>query len=186
VDNPRVPELVKRANELALQVDKDAICSIPRGRLLQFLASQYQNSVLAEIGSFYGCTTAWMISSMPPGSTLVATDTDPVRVSMLRALFQRYPNVSVIHGGLDVISQRRYFGLIYIDIHNLKIDQCEDLLGLLRTGGVVVVGNIRDVKRSESKQQKLIREFWLMDNRLLSTELFVLPGEAVILATRIA
>lgn len=183
-----IPPLVRRAINLANQMQTKSACTDSIGRLLQLMVNQFQSGVIAEIGTGCGCGAAWIISALSPGCSFVTVEEDPALAAVARALFDNYPNVRVLHGKWQDILYYKPFGFLYLNIHSVDESAREPLLQSLRMGGPIVLSGLvpQDSLPVELRTQvDPVRDFWLNDPRLLSTELPINQGEALVVASRV-
>lgn len=183
-----VPPLVRRAMNLATQMQCKSACTDSIGRLLQLMVNQYQSGVIAEIGTGCGCGAAWIISALSPGCSFVTIEASPALAAVARALFENYPNVRVLQGPWQNILFYKPFVLLYLNILLVEDNGRELLLQALRPGGVIVLGGlVPGEKPPEELRQKITaeRNFWLNDPRVLATELPINPSESLIVASRL-
>jgi predicted O-methyltransferase YrrM len=183
----KIPSLVKRAYNLAGQINFEFACSQETGRLLQLLTSQMQSGVIGEVGTGCGVAAAWIVSALSPGTSFFTVEEDPVGAAAAAALFENMLNVRVIQGHWrDFLSSWR-FGLLYAGAKSCRGDEPELFVQSLRIGGLIVLDGLTPVNRLPLDLRDApdpVREFWLNDARMLATEILVTPAEGVILATR--
>ncbi len=183
-----IPPLVKRAKNLAGQMQYKGGCSNGTGRLLRLFSSQFQSGVVGEIGGGCGVGSAWIISALAPGTSFVIVEEDPALSAVMRTLFENLPSVRVIHGEWHDIVRFGPFSMVYVNA--IKANQCapEVLLQSLRIGGMIVMDGLLPQEQMPSlmrERSDSLRSFWLNDPRLLATEILVSSSEAVILASRV-
>jgi predicted O-methyltransferase YrrM len=182
----RVPPLVKRAYNLAEQMNTEVSCSPESGRLLQLLTSQLQSGVVGEISTGCGVAAAWIVSALSSGTSFFTVDQGPVAAAAVRALLGSSLNVRVVQGDWREFLRTWRFGLLYAGPKSAREVEPELLLQSLRVGGMIVLDGLipRDRKPLDALgAPDPIRDFWLSDSRLLATEILISPQEAVILAT---
>lgn len=183
----KVPSLVKRAYNLAGQINIECVCSHETGRLLQLLTSQLQSGVIGEVGTGCGVAAAWIVSALSSGTSFFTVEENPVGAAAAAALFENILNVRVIQGQWrDFLSSWR-FGLLYANSLSGREQEPELFVQSLRVGGMIVLDGLTPIHRLPLDLRDApdpLREFWLNDARLLATEILVTPSEAVILATR--
>lgn len=183
-----VPPLVRRALNLAEQMEYFNSCSHEVGRLLQLLANQFQSGVIGELCAGCGVASAWVVSSLSPATSFFTVEPDPARAAATRALLDGYPNARVLHGDWRAILRIGHYGLLFAGSPVGIEAENESLLQALRLGGMLVIDRLTPLDRvpiGKRKGRDALRSFWLNDTRLLATEIQVSPTEAVILATRL-
>ena len=183
-----VPNLVKRAANLAEQMKFKRFCSVEAGRLLQLLTSQMQSGVVGEIGTGCGVAAAWIVSALSSGTTFFAVESDPFGAAAARALFEPLLNVRIIQGDWREFLTHWRFGLVYAGIGSGRDEEPELLLQSLRSGGLMVLDGLTPAHMLPLERRvdpDPLRDFWLNDTRLISTEIMVSTSESVILAALI-
>ncbi|MBN2147245.1 MAG: hypothetical protein JW726_07645 [Anaerolineales bacterium] len=197
----QVPPLVRRAMNLATQMQDKPSCTDSIGRLLQLMVNQYQSGVIAEIGTECGCGAAWIISALAPQCSFITVEEDPAKAAAARALFENYPNVRVLHGKWQDLLFYKPLSMLYLNIHTLldPTPAHEALLLALRMGGIIVLsGFVPDAAAAmDTPGDKVVsppelqdrsaaeRSFWLNDPRLLATELPINQSESLIVGSRV-
>lgn len=181
-----IPPLVKRASNLAEQMGVLPSCSPQVGRLLQLLTSQMQSGVIGEVGTGCGVASAWIISALASGTSFFSVEGDELRAAAVRALFEPYLNVRIMHGDWREFISHWRFGLLYIGANSGRDAEPDLLLKALRVGGMIVLDGLTPTHKTPLEmryQADALRDFWLNDTRLISTEIMVSMDESVILAT---
>jgi predicted O-methyltransferase YrrM len=183
-----LPPMVRRAKNLARQVQYRLNCSNGTGRLLRLLASQLQGGVIGEIGSGCGVGSAWLISAIAPGTSLVTVEKDDTLAAVVRSLFENYSMARVLNGDWIEIVKYGPFSMIYSTANVARFIPPEALMQALRLGGMMVIDGLVPLEQLEQSyvaNPDPLRSFWLDDPRLEATEILVSLKEAVILSARI-
>ncbi|MBN1149370.1 MAG: hypothetical protein JXA78_19065 [Anaerolineales bacterium] len=181
-----IPPLVKRASNLAEQINFKSCCSLESGRLLRLLTSQLQSGVIGEVGTGCGVGASWIVSALSPGTSFFTVEENPVGAAAARALFDSMLNVRVIHGHWRDFLYNWRFGLLYAGRNSVRDQEPELFVQSLRSGGMIVLDGLTPLSQLPLElrnQPDPVRDFWLNDSRLLATEILVSNAEAVILAT---
>ncbi len=181
-----IPPLVQQAMSLAETLQFPNSCSLEVGRLLQVLAGQQSGGAIAEIGTGCGVGAAWIVSGMSANSKLVTVELDPERATACADLFQNFPNVQVLNADWQTIIPHGPFSLVFGDAAQSK-RQPELFLSLLQPDGLMVLDDLTPLDQWPPEwrgQPDPVRDFWLTDPRLHSTEILVTPHSAAILATK--
>jgi predicted O-methyltransferase YrrM len=184
----QMPPLVKRAVNLAEQMEYACSCSNDAGRLLQLLTGTYTSGVIGEIATGCGVGSAWIVSSLTSSTSFFTVDDDTPRVAAARALFEPLFNVRVIQGDWRGFLQNWHFSMLYAGANSSRADYPELLFQSLREGSLIVLDGLPPQGRVSLRSRQeagRVRDFWLSDPRLVATEIQVSPTEAVILATRV-
>lgn len=170
-----IPAIVQQALDLADERDFPSCCSAPVGRLLHVMAGQYDQGVIAEIGTGYGVGASWIASALSPSTTFVSVDIDPERSASVAAMLKPFPNVRIVNGDWHSILSYGPFTMVFADCAAAKRDEPGLLVESLRPGGLIVLDDLTDP----------IREYWLNEPRMCATEILADPMIPVILATRV-
>jgi predicted O-methyltransferase YrrM len=187
-----VPELVHRAESLAIAM-RFELSSIPEiGRLLALLVSQRPRGRFAEIGSGCGVGSAWVVDAMGPEAEFVTVEADEERAGAVSRLFADQRQVRVLHGDWhDLLPLEGPFDLLFFDGGNWKRGdveaESEAALELVAPGGLVVIDDLTpDSLWPEEWRGRPdpVREFWLADPRLRAVEVMTTPETAAIVATK--
>jgi predicted O-methyltransferase YrrM len=187
-----VPELVHRAESLAIAM-RFELSSIPEiGRLLALLVSQRPRGRFAEIGSGCGVGSAWVVDAMGQEAEFVTVEADEERAGAVSRLFADQRQVRVLHGDWhDLLPLEGPFDLLFFDGGNWKRGdveaESEAALELVAPGGLVVIDDLTpDSLWPEEWRGRPdpVREFWLADPRLRAVEVMTTPETAAIVATK--
>jgi predicted O-methyltransferase YrrM len=187
-----LPELVHRAESLAIAM-RFELSSIPEiGRLLALLVSQRPRGRFAEIGSGCGVGSAWVVDAMGPEAEFVTVEADEERAGAVSRLFADQRQVRVLHGDWhDLLPPEGPFDLLFFDGGNWKRGdveaESEAALELVAPGGLVVIDDLTpDSLWPEEWRGRPdpVREFWLADPRLRAVEVMTTPETAAIVATK--
>jgi predicted O-methyltransferase YrrM len=184
-----IPELVKRAKNLAEQRDCQRICSDQAGKLLQLLASQLPSGVIGEVGTGCGVAASWIVSALSSSTSFFTVDGDLVAAATAKALFEPLLNVRVVHGDWREFLENWRFALLYAKPDTTRAEEPELFLRALRNGGMIVIDGLTPIHRLPLELRDRpdpVRDFWLKDTRLLSIEIMVSAEESVLLATLVS
>ena len=184
-----IPPLVKRARNLAEQMNYSGSCSTETGRLLALLTSQFQSGVIGEIATGCGVSTAWIISSLAPSTSFYSVEKDATRAAAASALFDTLLNVRIIHNDWREFLKNWRFNMLYAGYGSSRIEAPEVLLDSLNRGSLIILDGLPlrgRVSLKVNKEAEDVRQYWLNDPNLLATEIQVSSRESVILATRIS
>jgi len=187
-----VPELVHRAESLAIAMRFELSSSPEIGRLLAVLVSQRPRGRLAEIGSGCGVGSAWIVNAMVPEAAFVTVETDEDRAGAVSRFFADQPQVRALHGDWhDLLPQEAPFDLLFFDGGKWKRGdveaESEAALELVVHGGLVVIDDLTPESLWPEEwrgRPDPVREFWLADPRLRAAEVMITPETAAIVATK--
>jgi len=165
------------------------------GRLLGVLAASRPDGRLAEIGTGTGVGASWIVSSLGPGASFVTVEADDDRATACVELFASFPNVRVLHGDWHgVLPPEAPFDLLFFDGGGWKRSpppqmraESELALELVAPGGLVAMDNLTPEHlwpADGPTWPDALRELWLGDDRLVSTEVLTTPDSSAILASK--
>jgi len=192
---PDVPELVHRAEALAIEMCFER-SSIPEvGRLLAALAASRPRGRLAEIGTGTGFGSGWIASALGAEASFVTVEIDDARAAACARLFADYPQVRVLHGDWhEVLPPEAPFDLLFFDGGGWKRSPPQQMraesgraLELVAVGGVVVMDNLTPEHLWPADGPTwpgALREFWLGSDALATTEVLTTPDSSAILAVK--
>jgi predicted O-methyltransferase YrrM len=134
-----LPPLVRRAVAAARAHGFEYSCRPEQGRLLRLLAAGARARI-GETGTGYGVGLAWLASGAAEGVRLTSVERDPERAAAAEEVFADQPQVEVLQGDWQGITDRGPFDLLVLDGGGQgKTDEMADPSRLLTAGGVVVV-----------------------------------------------
>jgi predicted O-methyltransferase YrrM len=165
------------------------------GRLLGALAASRPNGRLAEIGTGTGVGASWIVSSLGAEASFVTVEADDDRAAACAELFAGVSNVRVLHGDWhEVLPAEAPFDLLFFDGGGWKRSpppqmraESELALELVAPGGLVAMDNLTPEHlwpADAPTWPDALRELWLGDERLVSTEVLTTPDSSAILATK--
>jgi predicted O-methyltransferase YrrM len=162
------------------------------GRLLAVLAAARLQGRFAEIGTGCGVGSAWVVDVLGPDASLVTVELDDDRAAAARRLFSDYQNVRVLHGDWhELLPPEAPFDLLFFDGGYWKKGdvqaESKQALSLVAAGGVVVIDDLTplsDLPDEWREKGDSVRDYWLDNESLVSTELLTTPESAAILAVK--
>jgi predicted O-methyltransferase YrrM len=116
-----VPPIVQAALRRARAIGFTSACLPEQGRLLQVLATGRATGRIGETGTGCGVGLAWLASATDSETTLVSVERDPVLAAAAEALFQDWPQVTVLHADWTAIGEWAPFDLLVLDA-GAKVD----------------------------------------------------------------
>ena len=139
---PQALEAIQ-ARTAELQFD---MASEPRtGALLQMLAASKPCGRLLELGTGTGLATAWLLSGMDAGSSLISVDTDEeVQAVAREALCQDTRLKLVTHDGAAFLwrQPKKSFDLVFADAVPGKYEALDEALAIVKTGGFYIIDDM--------------------------------------------
>jgi len=147
-------------------------------RLLRVLATGRR---VAEIGTAFGEGAAAMAQT---ARELVTVEIDLGRAEVARALVAGCANVELLVGDWrELLPARGPFELVFADGGLRAADAWEAVLALVEPGGTIVKDDLTPGRPIEGDP---VREFLLLDPRLVAAEILTTPETAAIVATRLS
>jgi predicted O-methyltransferase YrrM len=132
-----------QARTAELQFD---MASEPRtGALLQMLAASKPCGRFLELGTGTGLATAWLLSGMDAGSSLISIDTDQeVQAVAHEALGHDTRLKLVTHDGAAFLwrQPKKSFDLVFADAIPGKYEALDEALAIVKTGGFYVIDDM--------------------------------------------
>lgn len=176
-----VPVMVRAARLAAGGMGYTQSCSDEVGMLLELLVSQFTGELVGEIGGGAGVGTAWMAAGLQPDTRLVSVEIDETLAASTRQQFADHSGVAVIQGDWRLLMDYGLFAMLFVDVAEAKQLHLDEVIDLLRVGGLAVIDDLPPV----GPEPDPLRKRWFTHHRLRATELTVSSGEAVILATKL-
>ncbi len=181
------PDLVKRANNLAEQMEYEGECSRDAGQLLQVLIGQVQSGVIGELCAGCGVGTSWIASALKPTTSFVTIEQDESNAAAVKRLVEPYLNIRVVQGSWKSLLMDWKFNLLYASSYSDREAAQTYLFNALVPGGLIVLdglppAGLMSIGGPKAKSQ--LRDYWLNERRAYSLEVQVSPRESVLLATR--
>jgi predicted O-methyltransferase YrrM len=114
------------------------------GALLRTLAATKPCGAFLELGTGTGLATAWLLDGMDAESTLLTVDNDEEAVAVARRHLGKDPRVTfTVSDGASYLSgllaERKQFDLVFADTWPGKYTHLDEVLDLVKVGGVYVV-----------------------------------------------
>ena len=189
-DAADVPERVRRAVDAARALDFDLCVHPATGRLLAVLAAGTPvDGRIGETGTGTGAGLAWMVEAAP-GRSFVSVERDPARAAAAREVFADLPNVEIVTGDAGLLFDRGPFDLLVHDGGwgaGKTDDRRVDPTVVLTANGVMTIDDLTPMTTwppTFAGRPDVARTAWLADDRLLTTEVTVAPGMAVLVMRR--
>ncbi|WP_055589160.1 O-methyltransferase [Streptacidiphilus griseoplanus] len=182
-----LPPLVERALHIAREDGFAHCCRPEQGRLLHALAAGAPG-LIGETGTGLGVGLAWLASGAREGVRLLSVERDPRRARLAAELFAGHPQVRVLHGDWQQITEHGPFDLLVLDGGGQgKTDLPADPALLLAPGGTLVVDDFTPADGwppLHAGQPDLARMHWLGHPGLRAAELRLAPDLSTVVATR--
>jgi predicted O-methyltransferase YrrM len=186
-----VPPLVLAAVELARGFAFTYTVHPATGRLLSVLAAGIVGGVIGETGTGTGASVAWMLSTVPPDTRIVSVELDRERAEAAAHLFRGEPQVTILAGDANELSEHGPFDLLVLDAPSSPGPLAWETLepaAVLNPNGLLVKDDLWPMTewppRNLDGTEDHLRARWLRDPDLFATEVTVAAGYAVLIGRR--
>ncbi len=186
-----VPPLVLDAVAVARRFDFGYSVHPATGRLLAALAGGVGDGVIGETGTGTGAGVAWMLSAASRTTRVVSVEIDVERAAATAELFSDDARVTILQGDANDLAAHGPFDLLVLDAPSTPgpLDWATfDPLVQLRPHGVLVKDDLWPMTSwpptTYDGTADLQRQHWLEHPDLLTTEIKVADGYAVLVARR--
>jgi predicted O-methyltransferase YrrM len=187
-----LPDVVRRAVDLARELNFDLSCRPEQGRLVQMLARGRRGGTIAETGTGCGVGLAWLLSGAGPDTSIYSVERDAERAAGVTEVFAEHPKVTVIHGDWQDVLQHAPFDLLVLDgggTGKTPGDEMVDPRVAVTPFGAIVIDDFTPLVAWPPLHQgetDTARLRWLEHPDLLATEIVVCEEMSTIVATRLA
>lgn len=152
-----LPELERAAAEAGFTLSSEQLT----GALLRMLAASKPGGELLEMGTGVGVGTAWLLAGMDATAHLTTVDNNEKRTATARRLLGVDPRVTFQQAdGFAFIrtcrEQQRTFDLIFADMHPGKFAAVDEILALLKQGGLYIIDDLIPVPEWEPERQPMV------------------------------
>lgn len=134
-------EIARKSQEIGFTMPSD----IYIGTLLKTLISSKPAAHVLELGTGIGLSLSWMIDGMDENSSLITVDNDPELIAIAKEYFGKDDRVEIAcDDGSEWI--KNYMGskfdLIFADAWPGKYSEIDEVLELLKVGGLYVIDDM--------------------------------------------
>jgi len=141
-----LPTAVRILREHSAAIGFPASCEDRAGALLRTLAATKPAGLLLEIGTGTGVGTAWLLDGMSHDARLVTIERDPDLAALARDLLGVDPRVEFATADANdwvAAYAGPPFDLVFADCRVGKLERRDEVLRLLRRGGIYVADDLR-------------------------------------------
>lgn len=142
LDKPTIlSEIERKSAEVGFTMPSD----IYIGTLLKTLISSKPAAHVLELGTGIGLSLAWMIDGMDEDSSLITVDNDAELITIAKEYFGKDKQVEIICAdGTEWIKNYtgESFDLIFADAWPGKYSEIDEVLALLKVGGLYVIDDM--------------------------------------------
>jgi predicted O-methyltransferase YrrM len=161
------------------------------GRLLAALAGGIVGGVIGETGTATGAGVGWMASTAPRDTRIVSIELDNDRARGAADLFSHEPRVTILQGDANELAEHGPFDLLVLDAPStpgpLEWSSLNPVVQL-RPNGLLVKDDLWPMTSwpptAFDGTDDVQRVLWFEHPHLLTTEVTVADGFAVLIARR--
>ena len=141
------PSILKDIQEATASTGFTMGSDLLTGSLLRALAAAKPAGTFLELGTGTGLGTAWILDGMDAQSQLITVDRDERASSVARQFLGADPRITFhLMDGINFIAstreQGRTFDFIFADMQPGKFEYLDEVLELLRIGGIYIVDDL--------------------------------------------
>lgn len=141
-DIPKIhTEIARKSKEIGFTMPSDMYI----GTLLKTLISSKPGAHILELGTGIGLSLSWMIDGMDENSSLITVDNDPELIAIAKKYFGEDERVEITcDDGSEWIKNYKgsKFDLIFADAWPGKYSEIDEVLELLKGGGLYVIDDM--------------------------------------------
>lgn len=142
LDIPKIhSEIEKKSKEIGFTMPSDLYI----GTLLKTLITSKPKSNILELGTGIGLSLSWMIDGMDSESKLISVDNDPKLIEIAEYYFLKDERIQIIcEDGTKWIQNYKgdRFDLIFADAWPGKYSEVDELLDLIKIGGLYIIDDM--------------------------------------------
>jgi len=142
LDKPKInSEIERRCVEIGFSMPSDLYV----GSLLKTLVSSRPKGSFLELGTGIGLSLSWIVDGMDKDSNVITVDNDPELSAIAQEYFGDDPRVQILcQDASEWIKNNTgaKFDLIFADAWPGKYSEIEEVLDLLKVGGLYVVDDM--------------------------------------------
>lgn len=157
-------EIENKSQEIEFSMPSDVYV----GTLLKTLVSSKPASNILELGTGTGLALAWMVDGMDANSKITSLDNDPNLVEVARMFFNEDDRVHILcTDGTNWIQNYKgeKFDLVFADAWPGKYSEIEEILDLIKIGGIYVIDDMSEQPNwPEGHQQNVDQLITYLEN----------------------
>jgi predicted O-methyltransferase YrrM len=165
-----VPKNYKIIQEDSKQINFSMPSDLQTGCLLRTLVTSKPNGFFLELGTGTGLSLAWIVEGMDKYSNVISLDNEEKYLSIAKKYFDKDKRVKIICGdGVNWIknNQEKQFDLIFADSWPGKYNTLEEVLSMLKVGGLYVIDDMLPQPNwPEGHQEKVFKLIEYLEKRL--------------------
>jgi predicted O-methyltransferase YrrM len=136
-------KLENKCKEIGFEMPSDRLA----GSLLKTLIASKPTGKFLELGTGIGLSLAWMIAGMDQSSSIISLDNDENLIQIVQNIFHKDARVSLLgENGEQWIQDYSggKFDLIFADTWPGKYNSLDEVLDLLKVGGIYVIDDMNE------------------------------------------
>lgn len=140
-----IPRLLMDIENRTTEIGFNMASGRSLGTLLRTLATSMRTARLLELGTGTGLSLAWMVDGMDAGSSMISIDNDQELCAIARGFFETDQRVQLLctDAGSWISSYKgEKFDLVFADAWPGKYSHLQELLTLIKPGGIYVVDDL--------------------------------------------
>ena len=142
LDKPNIhAEIENKSKEIGFTMPSDLYI----GSLLKTLITSKPKSNILELGTGIGLSLSWMIDGLDSESKIISVDNDPKLIEIAVNYFSQDERVEIIYAdATDWIKNYNEdkFDLVFADAWPGKYSEIEEILDLIKVGGMYVIDDM--------------------------------------------
>jgi predicted O-methyltransferase YrrM len=138
---PALASIKERTTEIQFSMASEPLV----GAMLRVLVASKPNGRFLELGTGTGIATAWLLSGMDAGSTLVSVDNDSAVQQVAKNSLGADGRLTLVTlGGLEYVRDQasESFDLVFADAMPGKYEGLGEALSVVKTGGFYVIDDM--------------------------------------------
>lgn len=139
------PKLLSEIEAKCAEINFTMASDLYVGSLLKTLISSKPGAKLLELGTGIGLSLSWMVDGMDNNSKIISVDNDPTLTEIVTGFFKKDKRVEIVcEDGSEWIKayQGSKFDLIFADAWPGKYSELQEVLDLVKVGGLYVIDDM--------------------------------------------
>lgn len=140
-----IPSTYKKLLEKCQEIGFTMPSDLGVGSLLKTLVASKPGGNFLELGTGIGLSLSWIVDGMDNGGNITSIDNDPKLTEIVNLFFTHDPRVTILcQDGTEWIKNysRDKFDLIFADTWPGKYSELEEVLALLKVGGMYIIDDM--------------------------------------------
>lgn len=164
-----IPKNYKSIQEDSNLINFSMPSDLKTGCLLRTLVTSKPSGYFLELGTGTGLSLAWIVEGMDKNSKIISIDNEEKYLLIAKKYFDNDKRVEIIcEDGRNWIknNQHKQFDLIFADTWPGKYDTLEEVLSMLKVGGLYIIDDMLSQPNwPDGHQDKVYRLIEYLDKR---------------------